>query len=113
MGLRIYVDHTTNIPWPTDFLGILRAGQHKRALRHPACGLAEHLLNLWLAVRRVGSHVAEVAGKFFPGGSEAVLFRIERAIQWNSSLRSKVTLQLPQNGTAGKAEIHVEACDMF
>src|SRR5437016_6766933 len=77
-------------------------------VRQLARGLAKQLFNLWLAVRSIGAHVAQIA--FEPGDRRpfVILFRIERTIERNGKANIELRLQLLQHGSTGKAEINIQ-----
>src|SRR5919198_328552 len=88
---------------------ILRSGNDEFSVRQTTRRLAQKLLDFWLPIRSIRPHVAKIAHEPAVCGPAAILLRIERAVKRYCLFRPEMLLQLLKHGTAGKAEIKIEA----
>src|SRR6185312_3418257 len=106
--LRVEVLDALDVRWPMQLFGILRSRDNEFLVGEETCWRSQQLVNLRLTVRRVRSHVAQVAGEATVDAESPVLLRIKGTVQRHRPLRAKAGFQLAQDGPTSKAEVHVE-----
>src|SRR5438874_4085452 len=98
-----------NIVRPYGLAWILRARKKELLSSHGDRRLAEQFFQLVLAVRRIGSHITQIALVSWIGLAPAITVRIKGAVERRRVARSEARLQLAQHGATCKAEVHIEA----
>src|SRR3954469_11218621 len=101
-----------NVARPYALGWILRAREKELLLWHGDRRLAEQFFQLVLAIRRVGSHIAQIALVSWIGLAPAITVRIKGAVERRRMPRSEAGLQLAKHGAACEAEVHVKARDL-
>src|SRR5216110_297876 len=98
-----------NVVRPYGLGWILRAREKELLLWHGDRRLAEEFFQLVLAVRRIGSHITQIALVSRIGLAPAITVRIKGAVERRRMARSEARLQLAKRGATCEAEVHIEA----
>src|SRR5579859_951567 len=102
---RIEVHDALHVPRPRNMGRILRTRYDKFLARQLARRSAKQLVEFWLAVWSVCTHVAQVALKVRIDRKFAVLLGIDRTIERNGKRCMQLFFQPLQHGAASKAEV--------
>src|SRR5205823_12894470 len=92
---------------------ILWSSNDEFSRRQFSCRSREQLFDLGLAVRRIRSHVAEIADKSRIGGQRFIFCRIDRAVQRRRMTGSEAAFQFLKHRPTGEAEVEVEQRDLL
>src|SRR4051795_10998423 len=106
------MDDAAHVFRPANVFWILRTRQNEVLQYQSSGGFAKHRFDFLLPIRRVGPHVTEVAS-IFSDGREVVLVGVKRAVEGNRSLNAEPGFEFTQCRTPCKAEIDIEAGNIF
>ena len=101
-----------HVPRPAHAARILWPSNNEFFQREILSHRNEPLIDLWLPVGRIGSHVAHVT-RVSPAHSPAVMARVDRAVKRHRMPSVELAPQRVEHWPAGETEIDVEAMNLF
>src|SRR5438477_1699784 len=112
MPAGIQMLNAPHVPWPAHATRILWSSHDEFFQREILSHRNEPLINLWLPVGRIGSHVAHVT-RVSPAHSPAVMARVDRAVKRHRMPCVEFAPQRVEHWPAGETEIDVEDMNIF
>src|SRR6059058_5854376 len=106
-GFQVFNSH--DISGPSDRVWILRTGDDESTVWFVSCGRTQQLFQLWLAIRRVSTHIAHLAGEVRMHALIVIDLSVHGTVQCCRVASSKPGFQLAKRRTACKAEVDVES----
>src|SRR5579864_1908523 len=108
MPSRIQMFGVPHVLSPNHCLWVLRPGDNKVFLWNFSSQRVQPCFELWLAVGRIGPHVAHVTGKSLRLRTREIMLRVYRAEQWFSAPSAKPFGDLCQQRSSGETKVNIK-----